>query len=273
MTNPHLPVETLDNIVDYLHDAKYALRNCCLVSKSWVPRTRKHLFSDINFSTKERLGLWKETFPDPSTSPAHYTKSLTVGCSHVVTAADAEVGGWITGFPNVVHFWIGSMELLACGFKVTFVPFHGFSSRIKSLRACFPFLLSSQIFHLALSFPLLEDLAVIALSEVFGDKGEDSNWLSTAAQPPFTGSLELQRASIKPITPRLLSLPGGIHFRKLTLWCADEEHLLWTTGLVAGCSSTLESLSIKYDLHGKSIWRLCPHWSHLSPRRGEANLG
>ena len=39
MSNLHLPAETLDHIVDHLHDTKDALRNCCLGSKSWVPRT------------------------------------------------------------------------------------------------------------------------------------------------------------------------------------------------------------------------------------------
>jgi hypothetical protein len=38
-----LPAEMLDHVVDHLYDTEDALRNCCLVSKSWIPRTRKHL--------------------------------------------------------------------------------------------------------------------------------------------------------------------------------------------------------------------------------------
>jgi hypothetical protein len=72
MSDPHLPAEMLDHIVDHLQDTEYALRSCCLVSKSWIPRARKHLFFDIVFHTAKRLELWKETFPDPSTSPACY---------------------------------------------------------------------------------------------------------------------------------------------------------------------------------------------------------
>lgn len=261
MPNPHLPVETLDNIVDHLHDTDHALRNCCLVSKSWIPRTRTHLFADVRFAAEADLKSWKETFPDPPTSPAHYTKSLTVSCAHVVTTADAEAGGWITGFSRVVHFEIGSMDLLSCGFAVTFAPFHGFSPRIKSLCANFIFLLSPQIFDLAVSFPLLEDLSVIAESEVLA--GNNSDGLSTTPRPSslpmFTGSLKLESGGINPITRRLLSLPGGIQFRKLTLGCIYGVHLVCVTGLIAGCSNTLESLCITCDFQGEPIRHLCPH--------------
>ncbi|KAF9643160.1 hypothetical protein BDM02DRAFT_3081141, partial [Thelephora ganbajun] len=52
MSNPrqfHLPPEILDYIIDLLHDKPETLKQCCLVSKSWVSRTRKHLFADIEF--------------------------------------------------------------------------------------------------------------------------------------------------------------------------------------------------------------------------------
>jgi hypothetical protein len=133
MPNPHLPAETLDHVVDLLHDTRDALRNCCLVSKSWIPRTRKHLFADIRFRTVKSLQSWKETFPDHSASPARYTKILSIRCPHTVTAADAEAGGWIRGFSRVVHLGVDSHGLCARELAVTFAPFHGFSPVIKSL--------------------------------------------------------------------------------------------------------------------------------------------
>jgi len=70
-----LPPEILDLIVDHLHDEPFALRAqleiCCLVSKSWVPRTRKHLFTHLTFDdslverSKSHIELWKRAFPDP----------------------------------------------------------------------------------------------------------------------------------------------------------------------------------------------------------------
>ena len=107
MTNP-LPAEMLDLIINYLHNSKDTLRNCCLVSKSWVPRARQHLFAVVHSYTPKALRSWKETFPDPSTSPARYTKTLFINGAEVVTAADAEIGGWIRGFSRVVRLEVES---------------------------------------------------------------------------------------------------------------------------------------------------------------------
>ena len=133
MSNPILPAELLDHIVDHL-DTICALRNCCLVSKSWIPRTRKHLFTKINFDVGQKLHSWKRTFPDPSTSPACYAKTLSIDCLPAVTAADAEVGGWIRSFSRVVHLEMDSNSEAVIESMISFVPFHGFSPFIKSLR-------------------------------------------------------------------------------------------------------------------------------------------
>ena len=44
MSTPSLPPEILDLIVGHLCD-KTALKTCCIVSKSWVPRNRAYLFA------------------------------------------------------------------------------------------------------------------------------------------------------------------------------------------------------------------------------------
>jgi hypothetical protein len=94
--------------------------------------------------------------------------------------------------------------------------------------------------------------------------GDGSDELPIAAQPSsppvFTGSLELcLRGGMNPITRRLLSLPGGIHFRKLTLTQFHKDDLSMIVGLVEGCSHTLESLDITWCFFGKSIQHLRPY--------------
>jgi hypothetical protein len=264
MSNPHLPAEILDHVVDHLHDTQDALRNCCLVSGSWIPRTRKHLFANVIFLTAKRLQSWKETFPEPSTSPAHYTNTLIINCSHVVTAADAEADGWIRGFSRVVHLEVGTRRMDLD--LDLFVPFHGFSPTIKSLRVAVPALPSSQIFNLISSFPRLENLGIIISGDelTYNDGGSEEDEMLTVIQPSsppmFTGLLELcLRGGTKPITHGLLSLPGGIHFRAFAwTWCYGEDLPLMMT-LAERCSHTLESLDITCDLFGTSIWHLPPH--------------
>jgi len=103
-TMSSLPPEILDLIVDQLHGEPTALKTCCVVSESWVPRARKHLFARIEFHAwicpVER---WKEAFPDPSNTPAHHTRTLSIYGDPVITAADVGVGGWIRTFHNFVH--------------------------------------------------------------------------------------------------------------------------------------------------------------------------
>lgn len=93
MSNPSLPGELLDHIVDFLHGQKDALKSCCLVSKSWVPRTWKHLFAFVFIDTSAKLQLWKNTFPDPSRSPAFYAKRLFIKRLRDVAVVGGEEGG------------------------------------------------------------------------------------------------------------------------------------------------------------------------------------
>jgi hypothetical protein len=269
MSSPRLPEEILDHVIDHLHKTQDALRNCCLVSKSWIPRSRKHLFADITFPTEESLRSWKQTFPDASISPARYAKILSVRYPQVVAAAEAEAEaeaeacGWIGGFSRVVRFRVYSHT--DSGERMnSLVLFHGFSPVIKSLHIIIPALPSSRIFNLILSFPLLEDLVVIIREAWPDDDGSEGDETSTATHPlslpTFVGSLELYlEGGMSPLARRLLSLPGGIHFQKLDLTWVRDGDLLTTTALVEGCSHTLEFLDITCNFLGKWDWHLRPH--------------
>ena len=48
MTGSMFPNELIDNIVDCLKDDFSTLKNTCLVSKQWLPRSRLHLFRNIS---------------------------------------------------------------------------------------------------------------------------------------------------------------------------------------------------------------------------------
>jgi len=263
MPNPSLPQEILDSIVDLLYDNSNALKDCCLVSKTWIPRTRKHLFAEIMFDIEQNLISWKKKFPDPSTSPAHYAETLHVCCLHAVTPADADAGGWIGGFSRVVNLKLDAYRADIENAERFLVPFHGISPTIKSLYVYIAALPSSWVLDLILSFPLLEDLALDG-DDLLISNIDDPDELPTSIQPSnpptFTGSLELHLGSrIRPIVHRLLSIPSGICPRNLTLTACDEEDHLLVAALLLECSDTLESLDIRYDLFCMSVWYLHPH--------------
>ena len=264
----NLPHELLDHIVDLLHDNQTPLRNCCLVSKSWVARTRRHLFAEVVFQTMMSLESWKKTFPDPSTSPARYVKALSIGYPQVVTAPDAEAGRWMAAFSRVECLELGGQNLHARGWEVAFVLFHGFSPVVKSIRMKWSSLPFLRFLYLILTFPLLEDLAMINCHNEPPIDGDYSDWSSTVVQSPssptFTGSLELLlRGGMGLIADRLLSLPNGICFRKLTLSWFREEDVSLTVALVERCSRTLESLDISCNSCGTSTGHLCLYTDNL----------
>ena len=258
MSNPyrsHLPPEILDYIVDLLQDEREALKECCLVSRSWVSRARKHLFANIKFHCAADIELWKKTFPNRSNSPACHTHTLLVRCPEVITAADAEEGGWIRTFPRVARLRVHGNP--ANDMEVSLIPFHVFSPVLKSLSIFFNTLPNSQVFDLISSLPLLEDLTLV-IDGV--DVGGASNLDAAPAvvQPPtscaFTGTLELTLfKGMEPTTRRLLGLPNGLHFRSLTLSWIHEEDLQWINALVAGCSKTLECLHVACYLRGTFV--------------------
>ena len=260
MSNPHrhLPPEMLDHIVDLLHDDPETLEQCCLVSESWVPRARKHLFARIGFDSASHLGLWKKTFPDPSNSPAHYAHTLIVSCPQAFTEVDAEEGGLIRAFSGASQFVVGSDITSLEDSRMPLALFHTFSPTLKSLRLARLALSCSQVFNLVRSFPLLEDLTLICGDcSLDDDDPHESRTVVPSTSPVFTGVLELLLWNgIKDISHQLLSLSGGIHFRGLTLTCSHVEDPLLTTALVGRCSHTLASLRIGWYLVGTSTQHL-----------------
>jgi len=254
MSNPCLPPEILDCIVDLLHNIPYALNQCCLVSKSWTPRARRHLFAKIGLATKERVELWKKAFPDPSTSPARYANTLYIGCLHVVTAADTEAGGWIRGFSRVVNLELDTQRACFDELAIVLVTFQGLSPFVKSLRVGFVSLPPPQVFDLILSFPLLEDLALISSDTPIENRyspGRLPTIIRLSNPLAFAGSLELPLVEgMRPTVGRLSTLPVGPRFRNLVLGWYREEDLLLVTALMEEFSHTLESLDVIRCIHG-----------------------
>jgi len=249
MSNPSLPQETLDYIVDLLHGEPEALKACCLVSKSWVSRTRKHLFVRVLFRSADDLEAWRATFPDPANSPASYSLALSV-CSPAVPGADTEAGGLIRSFSHIESLHVAA-EINLDNAEVSLAPFRGISPTLKSLRV-YSFFLCPQVFDLVRSFPLLEDLALTGMNNSLDDDGgpHEPQTIIPSTSPPLTGCLDLITPSMGYAVRRLVDIPNGIHFRKLMLSWFLEEDFRWIMELILRCADTLESLDIGCSLQG-----------------------
>ena len=255
MPIPYLPPEILDYIAAFLHNERETLKECCLVSKSWVPRTRRNLFAEIKIHSDNQIKLWHKLTPDIANSLARHARTLFIGCPEFVVERDAEEGGWIRAFSCVESLDVDNGEWPLDTSRCPLTPFHGFSSTIKSLRVGSILLPSPQLIYLIRSSPLLEDLTVAGRDESSGD-GNDTNWLPPGVpltSPPLSGSLDLNIHGMGNTVRRLLDLPSGLHFRNLTFSWNLKEDLRWITALVRRCSHTLEFLYVTRNQGGASV--------------------
>jgi len=249
MSSRRIAPKVLEDIVDLLHDEKIVLRNCCLASKSWIQRTRKHLFADIEFHTKAHLQSWKDTFLDPATSPARYTKTLSINCPYHVTTEDV---GWIRTFSSVRRFKMDStLDFDIEDTHTSLMPFHAFSPTVESLHIVAQNIFALRIFNLALTFPLLHSLEVVDDADYDFDPEYDSDDGSLELPRPLnlpvlTGTLRISICGgLRLMAPMLLSLNGNLRVRRLDLVCCDiEDDPEWAEALLKGCLSTVESLRV-----------------------------
>ena len=247
MSHPDLPSEILNLIVDFLYDEPETLGQCCLVSKSWVSRAQKHLFAVVVFHTPDSIKAWKRTFPEPSKSPAHHTRALTIECPEAITAADGAVGGLIPAFSRLVYLEVSRILCAHHGSTVDLTPFHKVPHNLKSLSVTsFPFPLL-PLFDLIGSLPLLEDLSLRGSARDINDNDLDGpqTVVPSSTPPPFTGLLDIcLLRGIAGAARLLLSLPNGLHFRELRLQWYLQADLRYIVQLVTACSDTLELLDV-----------------------------
>ena len=240
-----LPPEMLDHVVDLMRDDPTTLKSCCLASKSWIHRTRKLLFANISFSASARVESWKNVFPDPTNSPAHHARSLSIRHPDLVTAADVDT---ITTFCYVESLDVITDRWDDC--RTSLALLHGLSPVLISLYLSFNGLPDSEVFGLVCSFPLLEDLTLVFMGP--RRRARDGERIPPSTSPRLTGTLKLETTfeGIQSITHRLLDLPNGIHFTTVAVQWLSEQDIKSTMDLVSRCADTLQSLDIRNNHAG-----------------------
>ena len=233
-----LPPEILDLILHHLCDEPITLKACCLVSKSWVPWTRRHLFARVKFRSSRSFKFWMKAFPDPLDSPAHYARVLHLSGPEIVRFAVFDACPWVRSFGHVDELRVSTIG--AGDSRISFTQLHGLSHTLRTLNLIYPSVTLPQVLDFICSCPLLENLSLYSSPRATG--GNTDGWDAPRTLPKFTGTLHLD-GNNRYLTRKLLDLPGGLHFSKITTSCPLESGDL-REELVSMCSETLESLSI-----------------------------
>ena len=242
MSRPHFPPEILDHLIDHLYDDPGTLTHCCLVSKSWVPRTRKYLFGHVEFRG-DGYRRWNETFPDPVSSPAYHTHTLTVDGG----PGGVEEGGWIRSFSLVERLIVESSWSSYTDHNIILTPFRELAPSLKSLYVISRPLPYPQIFDLVRFLPLLKDLILsnfkLLPTAIGVNESNEPPTPVSSTSPALTGTLSIFGNMTIPVR-MLQDLPGGLHFRRFRLIQCWKDDFPSTAELVASCSNTLQYLDV-----------------------------
>ena len=255
MSSSELPPEILYLIVDHLSDEPTTLNACCVVSKSWVPCARRHLFFQVQFSWESQIKSWMKVFPDPSSSPAYYVRVLMLRSPEVVIIAGTYARACISSFCHVAKLQVNGARRDA---TVSLVPFHRLSPTLRSLSLHLYSFPPQEVLKLICSFPLLENLSLSLSLRLRTDETVTNGWDAPSNSMRLTGSLYLG-GQIRPVARMLLHLPNGLRFSKITMMCKAGDAGA-ASDLMSKCSDTLESLCIGYYIgpfHSPSVVGRC----------------
>ena len=255
--DPRIPNEILDEILNHLiadsGSSGDSLRSCSLVSKSWVPPCRRHLFHTIIFSSED-VAKWLKTFPVPEESPAHYVKDLRF-----------LLGGHY-GAPEKFSKhtpWFINVEKIALTMNTTSPPPRtSFPARLPqsvtslTIKAGGSGVDLMQMRDIMARLPNLNDLKLSGPFVVWSKSKKRLPGLGTVLRGRFCGELQIRNGHTNEyIVDMLLEVPTGLHFTKLHVH-ADCACLLQTVRLAEACCETLVNL----------LFSCAIYFGKLSPR-------
>ena len=251
---PRVPQEIIDEILDHLaaniptsnpHSnlAVRSLQSCALVSKSWVPLCRRHLFHTILFVPKDMV-KWLSMFPVPEESPAHHVKDLRlfVRCHNSVPEQFFPYTPRFTNVERVTllgvtRFWIPLFWRLP--HSVTSLTVKADMVGLTHLRDVMA--QPKNLNNLSLSGSIL-------IADRWTSPG-----LGTVLRGRFGERLGLTEGyASKEVMDMLLDIPTGLHFTEVDIR-STRECFLSTVKLAEACSKTLVKLSYRASFRRKSL--------------------
>lgn len=238
---PRLPQELLDEIMDHLADDPTSLRRCSIAARALVSSCRRHLFRRIEF-WPHNLPTWKRTFPDPSTSPAAYTREIRI---QLASDAPTQLADYMPYFSNVrdltliggrceTYDWVSSLGNLP--------------TSIRSLTMKFVSITNVQVLEVMEQLPNLDDFS-FRTSKGAGFSAEAGEIL----RGRFSGKLDLllMEDLHASIVKSLLTAPEGLGFKSIKAFCNTGDDFPAYADLVATCRDTLLELDISVSSEGK----------------------
>ena len=247
---PKIPQEIIDEILDHLatNSAYESLRSCALVSKSWVPSCRRHLFHTAFFTSRD-MTRWLKMFPVPAESPAHHVRELRFSIAGFDTTVPERFSGHISWFTNAESVAFGGEGPSQ---SLWIPPFWSLPQSITSLTLSANGITLSRVQDVMAKLPNLQDLSLSGVLTLVSTGA----FLWETAPRRLGGKLLLNGLANKYVMDMLLEIPTGLHFTEIQARGA-RICLLSTVMLAEACSRTLEKLTYAVSIYCRSH----PFWS------------
>ena len=251
ITAPGIPQEIIDEILGHLATASdtRSLQSCVLVSRSWVPSCRKHIFHTTWF-TPSSMSRWLEAFPVPEESPAHHIKDLRfwVGVETWPPEEFFERTPWFTNVQRVCLWESGVSPLSPTP------SFWRFPPSITSLTISMDMATPLRIREILAELPNLDDLSLSGyFPTVPSVLGGEVPRTRAVMRGRFGGKLELLKGlAEEDVMKMLLEVPTGLHFTEIRIDGAGEWGLPATMKLLDACAKTLVKLSYVCNVYSRS---------------------
>ena len=249
-----IPNEVLDEILKHLiadsGSCNNSLRSCSLVSKSWVPSCRRHLFHTIIFTPRD-VTRWLKTFPVPKESPAHYVKDLrfSLGGHYGAPEKFSKHTPWFTNVEKMAL----TMNTTSPASRTSFPARLPQSVTSLTIKAGGSGVGLVQMRDIMARLPNLNDLILSGPFVVRSKSKKRLPGLGATLRGRFGGELQIRNGyTDEHIVNMLLEIPAGLHFTKLHVH-ADRACLLQTVRLAEACCKTLVNLLFSCAIYfGKS---------------------
>ena len=257
VTIPRTPQDVVDEILDHLAtDSDFgSLKTCALVSKTWVPSCRRHIFHTVQFTPRD-VDRWFKTFPAPEESPARYVRDLRV-CMGTFPYIPEKF------FEHI--WWFADVERISLlGYEGT--PM-GYTERLLPQWAPSLWRLPKSVTHLTINtgvltllhvrgimaqLPNLDDLSLILVGPPAPVDRRELLGTGTVLEGRFGGKLSLHGGYVDTdAVDMFLEIPSGLHFTGIRISCSREA-LPSAVRIAEASSSTLVKLTYTVISPGKS---------------------
>ncbi|KAI0647585.1 hypothetical protein C8Q79DRAFT_636548 [Trametes meyenii] len=254
-----LPPELYDATIDYLEDDVESLRACGLACKTWLPRSRFHLFRNVRLRHADDVVRFRALVASVP-GIAHYVRKLSLVADYAgVTAEGAalEDDGWVNDTAELLPLFTGVTTL-----ALARVRWHAlndetraaFAGVFKSVRRLFLFEVSfnasRDVIAFLSGFPMLQELCFEAVS--WKDSPSPSETQDGSDEFAEAGSMHLSYLFLDPkssptlVTEWLLQQPGEQCLRTIQLCWRELENTQLVGDLLEASGASLESLQVEF---------------------------